>query len=705
MSSSFLINAAIAHLNKKSSYVKEVEKEPQQLVESRSPELILLNEELSDKHRKIISNMRDTRFDIKREHDRVFGEGVKDQDIPYSREGEERVTSLNFNNIIKTGGWGNKHHDFVLRHLQQNGYHVTDYIGGYAKKIGDEKGREEKIGKILSKTNGDNQITPMMSNPKYKMKQNDDGTFSHARDSRGNKIVESEGKNLSVSQTFANDPIRAAKKDVRLVVTRSKEGVAGMSTGKGWRSCMNLDDGCNRHFVPKDVEHGTLTAYLVKKNDADFDSPVGRVNLKQFTSHDGHKIWRPEEAVYGAMPHTALHAIKNWSETQYPAKEDSIYSKNSELYNDDGKSTIINGNPNFGKIHKIILQQVGDIASAAEDRNENLKWGHEQEDVSSTVHTHIRSLPQELRNNLAIHHTLTNEDDLENKPSYDMTAENHIAEWANHQHIDTKSLSDEELKHHLNTAEESSSRGRFYDGKPLTNATEVHSKLINEALKRGDQGTKDKIISHLVNNYNHPDGKDWYNELNEDGDIPHLHEHTENSNLLHKIYHIGKEGEIPDLVTSMDDMSSNEQHAFAKKIGKHGDDDFIKEFTSHDYHKHVEDGEHHIINGFHQGMNERPDSEEMQHKLIGELNLGGGHAEHGALLNVDSPERAFWAHEYPSLAHEQGVEHPGNNELYSNVAYHTKHKSVHDALKNRHDTQTPEIRVAIKSNVHGLNRE
>ena len=708
-SSSLLINAAIAHLGR--THTKKNHGEvPQksQLNESVEQGIILLSEELSEKHKKIIANMPETSGWVKIEHDKVFGKGVQTQEIPYSRENEERITTNNVNTLIQSGGWNNNlHHDFVMAHLSRQGYHVTDYVGGYATKRYDPNAREEKIGKILSKTGADKEMTTLLSKPKYKMKQNEDGTFTHDRDKRGNKIVESEGKYLNVAQAFANDPIRAAKKDVRLVVTRSKEGVAGMSTGKGWRSCMNLDDGCNRHYVPHDVEHGTLTAYLVRKEDTDFDNPVGRVNLKQFSNDEGHKIWRPEEAVYGSMPQAAVHAIKNWSETQYPHKEDTIYSKQANLYNDDGKSALITGNPSFGKIHSHVKNTVVNIANATDENNMDVKWQEDHTDPQDNIDKYLNSLDKKTRNHLAIHHSLTTEDDPIEKSDYDKSSEDFIGAWASRQPKTYSELSDNELMQHLKTAEDASDSGRRYDSEQLSEATGVHARLIHEAMHRHNPEIKDKVISHLVNRYDHPDNSDWYKNMDEEdsNQIPHLHDHTQNSNLLHKLYHIGKSGNMPGIVNSIDQMNSHAAHAFAHAIGKHGDDDFLKEFTSKDYHEHLENEEHHIISGFHKGLNERDDSEEMQHKLIGELNLGSGRADHGKVLDVDSPERAFWAQNIPVLAHEGGIEHPGNNKLYANMAYYTQHPSVHTALKNRNDTQTYEIKEGVRDNVHGLGKQ
>ena len=720
MSSSLLIRAAIEQLNRKAFSIPTQENKVTQsetLNESVDDIINLLTEELSDKHRKIISNMPDTDKWVSSDHDKVFGRGVNNQEIPYSREGEQKITSENYQNQIKIGGWGTEnHHQWVFGHLHRKGYKVTDYVGGYAKNANDENSREEKIGKILSKTGADSVPTNIMSKPKYKMTQQEDGSFTHARDSRGKKIVESEGKPLSVSQTFANDPIRAAKKDVRLVVTRSKEGVAGMSTGKGWKSCMNLDDGCNRHYVPHDVHQGTLTAYLVRKEDTNFDSPVGRVNLKQFKNDDGHRIWRPEDQVYGAMPKAALHAIKNWSETQYPHKEDTIYSKHSSLYNDDGKANIVTGNPEFSKFHAHVRDQVENIVNSTRERNEEFYIKHGfpdgDEDPQDNVNRFLESLPNHVKSHLSIHHGLTTEDDPSEKYESDKDYDDYIGEWAhsNSRYQNMDRLSDKDLMTHLNTAEEASDRGRMYDSATLSHATETHAKLIHEAMKRNNQDIKDRVISHMVNNHDHPDNKDWYANMNDEDShrVPYMHELTQNSNLLHKLYHVGKEGSIPNLIPDINDMSKESGHKFAHAIGKYGDDDFIKEIVNKDYHYHAhhENGDHHIIAGFHKGLNERPDGEEMQHKLIGELNLGPGSAEHGEVKPVTPYDVNQLKHVgKPSFTHhEDGIDHPGQNGLYANVAYYTSHPSVHAVLKSRHDTQTPEIQKDLRDNIHGLGR-
>lgn len=697
---SLLIRAAAAHLGKTAKKITPVE-------ESFIFEDGILLEALSDKHIKKIKEMGDTLRYATDIHDEVFGKGVQHQEIPYSRDDEQKITSSNYHEVIAGNKWDtNTHFYHVNNHLRQHGYSITDYVGGYAKKE-DGTGNEERIGKILSKTGADSLMTPFVSKNKYKMKKNENGDFVHERDKYGRKIVEVEGKNLNVSQAFANDPIRAAKKDVKLVVTRSKTGVAGMSSGKGWHSCMNLDDGCNRHYIPHDISHGTLTAYLIRKGDDDFDSPVGRVNLKQFENQDGHKIWRPESGVYGSMPKSAKTAIEHWSQTRYPHKEDSIYSKNPALYNDDGKSTHITGNPEFGKLLRHYGNHIDDISSNHAERQEEFydKHGfHEDDDVGSHVHSFLNSLPQSHQNNLIIHSNLTNQDDPSEKYDSDKNSDDHIASWAESKSFNPKVLTDAELKNHIKTAEESSDHDNRYDGVQLSNATDTHASLIGEALSRNDKSLKNDIIHHII--HRHGPNSEWYGNMNDEDShkIPYLHNHTDNSNILKALYHIGKEGNLHNIVPDVDDMSSEVSHSFGKKIGQHGDNDFLNDFVKHHYNDHVSDEHHAFINGFHSGLNERSDSEEMQHYLIGEMNLTGGHSAHGVLKPITTMDNLKLATNpnLMSYAHEEGHDDGGTNEFYSNVASHTKHQSVHQALKTRTDTQTPEIQLGVKSNKYGL---
>lgn len=676
---SLLVNAAVAHMN------RQFHKKP-------SNEII--TEELSDVHKKKIANMPSTNRNIKLLHDRVFGEGNDTVEIPYSRENDKKITSDNFRSEINTGGFNahQAHHNYVFTHLHRKGYHVTDYVNGLARQKteqGEPEAREEKIGKILQKTDAHEVPTFVMSKPTYKRVEKEDGTTDWARDHRGQKIVDKAPSALNVVQAFANDPIRAAKKDVKLVVTRSKEGVGGMSSGKGWTSCMDLDNGCNRHFVPHDIQQGTLTAYLVRKGDEkNMDNPAGRINLKQFSNSTGsHSIFRPESATYGAMPKSAHHAVSTWAETMYPHKEDEIYNKHASLYNDDGNGMVITGNPDHNKLASAVDHHVTSIMRSFEDRG----YKHnDEDDVSDHVENYLGNLPEKHKENLVIHHRLTAQDDPDEKWSGDMSSDDHIAKWAHERSVNWGGIHEKDLMHHLNTAEENSKYGHSYDSKMLSDSTYVHNKLLNEVLKRGSPEVKDKAISHMLNNHQN----NWYQQMDNDwgGEIPHVHKHTDNPANIKKIYEVSKDGTMPNTIPEFSDMDIESQGKLAQKVGKHGDDDVLHEFTHSDHYNE----DHYATRQFHKGLNDRADGEERQHKLIAGLHLGGG-SGHGEIKPITTKIEMQNA---AAGMHREHQSDEGDDNLYANIAEHTKFPSVHTALKNRTDTQTPEIQSALKQNEH-----
>lgn len=101
----------------------------------------------------------------------------------------------------------------------------------------------------------------------------------------------------------ANEPTRA--KEFYIVISRHPYDLAGMSTGRGWRSCMNIEDGINRRFVKCDVQQGTFIAYLVNNDDLNINRPVGRVLIKPYYHEDdGALLYRPEQKIYGTLPKT-----------------------------------------------------------------------------------------------------------------------------------------------------------------------------------------------------------------------------------------------------------------------------------------------------------------------------------------------------------------------------------------------------------------
>lgn len=111
-------------------------------------------------------------------------------------------------------------------------------------------------------------------------------------------LLESLG-NKGLLEKFKLDPIRLESSGkYKIVVSRHPYDIVGMSTGRGWTSCMNLKDGCNRHYVNQELRHGTIIAYLVKDNDLNITNPISRILLKPYINKKGIVVLYPQETDY-----------------------------------------------------------------------------------------------------------------------------------------------------------------------------------------------------------------------------------------------------------------------------------------------------------------------------------------------------------------------------------------------------------------------
>ncbi len=88
---------------------------------------------------------------------------------------------------------------------------------------------------------------------------------------------------------FNTDPDRqSAQKKKEIVFTRDAYDVAGMSTDRGWSSCMKLpsnpDSGPGNYWprLADDLNGGTIVAYLVKAGDDGIKNPIARLAFKPY---------------------------------------------------------------------------------------------------------------------------------------------------------------------------------------------------------------------------------------------------------------------------------------------------------------------------------------------------------------------------------------------------------------------------------------
>ena len=190
----------------------------------------------------------------------------------------------------------------VVEALNAKGYNVEDYVNGIA--VDSSGKRRMKMGKLLP--------------PELQ------------------KIV-------------ANDPVRqgaksAATGDQMIVISRHPYDVAGMSTDRGWSSCMNIVAGSNMHYVERDVRDGSIIAYLVHKTDLNVKNPSARILMRVYKSSSGKTGLFPS-AIYGSGGPDFTNTIRRWCSevnTKYfniPFGE--TMNLLSSLYSDSGSPAVV----------------------------------------------------------------------------------------------------------------------------------------------------------------------------------------------------------------------------------------------------------------------------------------------------------------------------------------------------------------------------
>ena len=200
----------------------------------------------------------------------------------------------------------------VSQELDNKGYYIYDYKKGIAAKK-DNPNRKIRMGKLLSP---------------------------------------------NTRNEFVNDPNRGGtQNEYEVVISRHPYDLAGMSTNRGWDSCMNLDEGSKRKFVAIDIKEGSVIAYLVKKGDRNIQNPVGRVMIKPFmeivnSNFTKNIFFGIENKIYGSNSPGFLETVEKWAdEINFNKVLNNVVAvmKNRKVHNDGqnkGKKTIIIKDPN-----------------------------------------------------------------------------------------------------------------------------------------------------------------------------------------------------------------------------------------------------------------------------------------------------------------------------------------------------------------------
>jgi len=118
---------------------------------------------------------------------------------------------------------------------------------------------------------------------------------------------------ISALDWYNADPIRLRKKltsadNLTIAISDHAYDIAGMSTGRDWTSCMNIEGGSCYEYVKSDIELGTIVAYLCEASDTNIEKPYARILIKPYKlQREGYTgtdpapiIYYPESTVYSA---------------------------------------------------------------------------------------------------------------------------------------------------------------------------------------------------------------------------------------------------------------------------------------------------------------------------------------------------------------------------------------------------------------------
>ena len=146
-----------------------------------------------------------------------------------------------------------------------------------------------------------------------------------------------------LARRFENDTTRQGKGFTGLSVrtTRSASGVAGQTSGKqSWadESCKNFASGCNKHYLPDEVEHGTVVSYLHDNKGTE----LARTTFQPHTNDAGNTIYR-QNSYYG-IKHAGFMAHNKKTEEELTGEHkggSTVYRINPHVYNNAESATVI----------------------------------------------------------------------------------------------------------------------------------------------------------------------------------------------------------------------------------------------------------------------------------------------------------------------------------------------------------------------------
>jgi hypothetical protein len=218
----------------------------------------------------------------------------------------------------------------------------------YVKGIIEIEGRELRIGKLLQKC--EKEYRKLLALPPMQ-----NHTIGDTADLAKNLLDEF----ITLKKRFEDDPIRALKAQssdrYTVVISRHAYDLAGMSTGRGWTSCVNLVDGGDRHYVLAHVKNGSLVAYIIRSDDTNIEHPVSRLVIDRFVNQDDPNdfILYPALDTYGAGGEAFLKMVDKFCRVANRGKANGLYcSDKTQHYPANVKKTGNSFEFNMGRPQK-----------------------------------------------------------------------------------------------------------------------------------------------------------------------------------------------------------------------------------------------------------------------------------------------------------------------------------------------------------------
>src|SRR5574343_71235 len=209
--------------------------------------------------------------------------------------------------------------------LSWDRYEIVDYEKGLCKETGTN--RNIRIGKYLNK----------------KIEQ---GLTIRYKAMFQEYEVESYN---DVLHLYNEDPGRKinTKFGYLICICKNPYDIAGMSTDRGWTSCMNLETGTYKSKIQALIEAGGLVAYLIREDDLNIEHPLGRISIYAYDSKNGNdKALMCGNTCYGTMLNNSKSfkdTIQNWIDENININKTGIFKFDDYQYDEVDKKNLILG--------------------------------------------------------------------------------------------------------------------------------------------------------------------------------------------------------------------------------------------------------------------------------------------------------------------------------------------------------------------------